>query len=449
MKKLRAFASITAILRTNRKNKYGEYTVCIRITKDRKVSLLSTPYSSPKKYWDNKIQRPNGKHYDVDELDKYLDDTISEFKKIMKELSATEDYYSAKQVVDIYSARNQPSVKTSAQPEITFKEFYEKLLNRMEKKGQYKTRETYIASVAWLNKFKKLEDILFTDLTLTFFEELLAFMISKKEEEEKPPFKPSTLFGYFKNYLAIMSKAVAENIITPSCTNYKGFKLSQFKVAVNLIAIPASQMVDIMTLKLQPNTSIWNSRNYIVFSFLSSGINLVDMAKLKKENLRDSRIEYIRSKTGERCVFKLNPKTEEILKFYEGYTHADYLFPILLKDYSKKQLHNRVKTVSRIVNKDLKEIARQCRIESNLTFYVGRHTCATELKYSGIPDSAIGEGFGHGSSKSIKNYLKRLPDKNIDLLSDILYQKIMTPKCGADSAKKTVRKLKRPLVKAK
>lgn len=449
MKKLRAFASITAILRTNRKNKYGEYPVCIRITKNRKVCLLSTPYSSPKKCWDNKIQRPNGKHYDFDELDKYLDGTISEFKKIMKELSDTVDYYSAKQVVDIYSVRNQPSVKTSTQPQITFKEFYEKLLNRMESKGHYKTKETYVTAVAWLNKFRKIEDVNFKDVTFTFLEDLLAFMVKTKESENQISFKPNTLFGYFKNYLAIMNKAVAERIITASCSNYKEFKLSQFKIAVNPIAIPIEQMNEIIALKLEPFTSIWNSRNYFVFSFLGSGINLVDIAKLKKENLRDGRIEYSRSKTEECCKFKLNVKTQEILKYYVGQTYGDFLFPILLKDYTKKQHHGRIKTISRKVNQDLKEIARVCGIETNLTFYVGRHTCATELKYLGFNDSAIGEGFGHVSERSIKSYLRRLPDQRIDSLNDVLYKKVLAQKRIVDSRRKSVRKLKRPPVKSK
>ena len=65
-------------------------------------------------------------------------------------------------------------------------------------------------------------------------------------------------------------------------------------------------------------------------------------------------------------------------------------------------------------NKGLKDLAKLCGIEKNLTSYVSRHSFATKAMLQEVPLNAISTMLGHSSLKTTEVYLKSLPTNVLD-----------------------------------
>ena len=104
------------------------------------------------------------------------------------------------------------------------------------------------------------------------------------------------------------------------------------------------------------------------------------MAYLTKENWIDDRIVYEQHKTGKYINFKLQPFAIEILNRYKD-SNNDYLFPIFNKDrhITAKQQYQRMKKVTYLINKNLKQISKELNIPIDLTTYAARHTHSSYL----------------------------------------------------------------------
>jgi site-specific recombinase XerD len=114
------------------------------------------------------------------------------------------------------------------------------------------------------------------------------------------------------------------------------------------------------------------------------GINFIDIANLKWENIKNERLEYTRLKTKEDFSVALMLPAIKFLDYYKKLAFDEnntYIFPILSNTYKTPQsIRNRLVKMLRIVNQDLKTIGENAKISEKLTTYVARHSFATNLK---------------------------------------------------------------------
>ena len=68
-------------------------------------------------------------------------------------------------------------------------------------------------------------------------------------------------------------------------------------------------------------------------SFYLRGISFVDLAHLRKSDLKDGYLHYTRSKTGQRLTIRWEDEMQELLEKYQAQTaSSSYLFPFLVDD---------------------------------------------------------------------------------------------------------------------
>jgi len=442
MKKPRKFASIGAMLRKNRVNKLGEHPICIRVTKNGEVCIIATEYSALKGDWDKRNNMPKNHHPDYEKVFSTLEERLKTIRVRMDELVNSNPDCSTKEIIDYYKKYKEPitvndkPVATGENSEsmktcMTVKEYYDILMARMKSKGKHSTAGTYQPAFNWMNRKTPLDELKLYDITLSLLEDLWAFMVKEKEKEKlegkRGVFEEATLFGYFKNYMALMNSAIAEGHISPLDSNFHLFKLHEnFKPKVNPRPIPIISIKKIMDLDLVPYSRIWNSRNYFLFSFFANGINFKDLALLTRQDISSQRVLWQRNKTKVDCKAKLNPKVEEILKHYEGRCFQNYLFPILTKDYTSEQLFHRLNGIRGKTNKDLKVMQKLAGIEVEISFYTGRHSFVSALQDLNVPDNEIASFIGQSDGKALRNYLSKLSDKKSDAISDMVYSEMNT-----------------------
>lgn len=146
-------------------------------------------------------------------------------------------------------------------------------------------------------------------------------------------------------------------------------------------AISKEDIKRIMSLDLRTVTTYHSpylslGRDLFLFSYLSCGINLTDMARLRYSDVFEGRLSYHRQKTGRLISFQLQPMALEIIEKYRKLeaTPNDYVFPIL-----DRKVHK-----------------------------------TTVLKRSGVSTAIISEPLGHSSERVTQIYLDSFENSQID-----------------------------------
>lgn len=134
-----------------------------------------------------------------------------------------------------------------------------------------------------------------------------------------------------------------------------------------------------------------------LFSYYSRGINFIDIIQLQKNALIDKNISYYKEKTGVAVKFKLNDITEKILTKYKSEPESKFLLSIIKNNNpTKTYLKNKSqKYLTIYVNKYLKHIMSNLKINKNITFYCARHSFATALKFENVSIEIIRDALGH------------------------------------------------------
>ena|SRR5665647_2021879 len=132
----------------------------------------------------------------------------------------------------------------------------------------------------------------------------------------------------------------------------------------------------------EESESIRFTKDIFIFSYLCGGINFTDIANLEPINIIENRLQYVRQKTGKEISLRLSQEASQILCSYSKLSEIrGFLFPILKKQahITAIQKQNRIRKILGKIDKDLKDIAKKCQININLTTYVARHTFARTL----------------------------------------------------------------------
>ena len=149
----------------------------------------------------------------------------------------------------------------------------------------------------------------------------------------------------------------------------------------------------------------------------------VDMANLKKSDLRGDTIRYRRRKTGQLIEIKVLPTMRRIIDHFAPQTAgSDYLFPIIT-DHNKNA-RQQYESGLRMQNERLKKIATLTGIEKRLSTHCARHSWATVARNEGLPLAVISEGLGHANQKTTEIYLASLGRSVLDHASRVVSEAI-------------------------
>jgi len=147
---------------------------------------------------------------------------------------------------------------------------------------------------------------------------------------------------------------------------------------------------------------------------------MVDIAKLKWENIENGRIVYYRSKNKRRHNVPILPPAQEILDYYKGTGERkkpeDYVFPILNDQVynTPNKIANRVQYATKYTNREIKVIAKALEMPIDITTYMARHTFATNLQKMKIDTGKIQLMLGHRSETTTQGYLDGIKNEDLD-----------------------------------
>jgi site-specific recombinase XerD len=296
--------------------------------------------------------------------------------------------------------------KVDTQNEIqSFFTFMDGIIADLNKANRFGTARSYGCLKGVLKSYCNEKDLKFQDVTYQFLTQFETNHISKGNS-------PNGCAVYMRTIRAIYNKAIKEGFVEKELYPFGSYKIKT--IPTEKRALEWDLLKKIIELKIPSDHECHNARNYFVASYMMYGMNFTDMAFLKVTDIKDGRILYRRKKTSKLYDIKLTKSLEKILRHYmKGKNELGYIFPIIHREDDAMQYKD-IQWAQKRYNTKLKLLAKQCKIDKNLTSYVSRHSFATQAMLQEIPLNAISTMLGHSSLKTTEVYLKSLPSNILD-----------------------------------
>ena len=159
------------------------------------------------------------------------------------------------------------------------------------------------------------------------------------------------------------------------------------------------------------------AQELFILMFLLRGLPFVDLAYLRKSDLRGNVISYRRRKTGRPLSVTLTTEAMFLLQKYMNWEEqSPYLFPILHSDEGSPKAYREYQLALRNFNYQLELLGKALGLKDRLSSYTARHTWATLARDYGAPISVISAGLGHTSEEMTRVYLK---DFDVSMLNQV------------------------------
>lgn len=158
---------------------------------------------------------------------------------------------------------------------------------------------------------------------------------------------------------------------------------------------------------------------YFLLMFMFRGMPFIDLAHLRKCDIRGRYIIYRRHKTGKQLTLEIPQAALRLIREYrDGNSDNAYLFPILNPDiHSSLEQYQRYRDALRRFNHTLKLIMKRLLPGIKISSYTARHTWATIAYHLGQPIGLISQSLGHSSVRVTETYFKPFENARIDKLN--------------------------------
>lgn len=290
--------------------------------------------------------------------------------------------------------------------EQTYKTVFVFLHEQATKKEQMKrlgTARTYGNAYRRFKAFREDVDLTFDELTPDMIASYEAWLIDRR-------LKQNSIRCYLRTLNTLLCKAVAEGLLS-NRNLFSHVRLSYVKTTKR--AISEKELKVIANLELPEHSTMALARDIFMFSFYMRVMPFVDIAYLRKTDLKNGMWTYCRRKTNQCLMVEWEKAQQKILDRYAHQTeNGPYLFPIINKEDGTEYLqYQRMQTN---INRALKKIGEMAELKMPLTTYVARHTWASVARDMNIPISIISEGMGHNSIKTTQVYLNSIDISRIN-----------------------------------
>ena len=278
--------------------------------------------------------------------------------------------------------------------------FMHSVIAQLKQLGKVRTSETYTATLKSFMAFREEQDVPLDGITSNL-------MLMYEAHLKARDVRMNTISFYMRNLRAVYNRAV-EKGLTPQNNPFRHVYTGVDKTVKRAIPIKSIKALKELDLSLKPSLDF--ACDMFMFSFYTRGMSFIDMAYLKKSDLKNGILTYRRRKTGQELTIKWEKCMEEIVAKYPK-NETDFLLPIITKQGNERKQYD---NALHLVNYHLKDLSEMLQLQRPLTMYVARHSWASAAKAKNVPLSVISEGMGHDSEATTQIYLASLETSVVD-----------------------------------
>ncbi len=382
-----------------------EGTVYYRITHKQTIRQITTPYRIFREEWDAQKSEValacGGREQFLRTVREHTARDTERLRTIIGRLETAGCAFTADDIVDRFLA---PAHEGS------FVRFMEELVARLQHLGKIRTSETYAAAAESFMRFRGGRDLLLNEIDSDLMVEYQTYLRQRG-------LAMNTVSFYNRILRAAYNRAVEKGLAEqrhPFRHVYTGVDKTVKR------AIPLQTIRRIKNLDLSARPSLEFARDMFLFSFYTRGMSFIDMAHLRKQDLRNGILSYRRRKTGQQLFIKWEQCMQEIAGKHAAKGSDRLLAIIRTPDNALRQYRNAL----RLVNNKLKTISAMAGLQTNLTMYVSRHSWASIARSKHVPVSVISEGMGHDSETTTQIYLASLDNSLIDRANSMILKNL-------------------------
>jgi integrase/recombinase XerD len=410
-------ATAQLYLDTRRAKADGTFPIKIRINNIKKVWLLKTIYSESESDF-KKILKGGGNNEDIKSKHEILTALVSKAKTIINEITPFD-----------YNTFQTRFFKRGDRLDLILllKEKAENL-TLLESYGNAKLYEQAgKLFLAYLTNIRK-DSINLNEVTPKFLKAFEVWAMSLKNKKNLNKYSSTSLSMYLIRVRAIFNDAISEQIVPSNiypfhtAKNNKGYKIP--KACGNKRALSIVEIKSIFDY-VPATDSEAMAKDFFLFSYLASGINAIDIFKLKWTDINAKTFTFIRKKTANKTggrneiTIPLNGYLLDIIKRQGSKKIGnDYVFNIFKSDATEKQKLEATRSKISVINVNLKKIAIKIGITPDISTYYARHSFSQSLLNSEAPLALISQQLGHTSLKTTESYLGKFStEKTNDYLN--------------------------------
>lgn len=335
-----------------------------------------------------------------------LEGIVERLKEIIARLSASQAYVSADIIVQGYR-------------ELGFSKSYFSILEgrirELEKNIQERTAINYKSALKVFQKFRNDKDIVPDEINGILIKEFEQYLKSRGNSL-------NTVSFYMRILQAAYNYAVEKKWVTQDLSPFKGVFTGEEKTVKRAVDMEVVMKLKDLNLSRRPVLDL--AKDIFMFSLYTRGMTFIDIAHLKKENLKGDILDYKRHKTKQRIQIGLPGCAMEIIRKYALLMdETDFLFPVLYHPGRKK--YCAYSSALRSYNDRLKVISQVMGLDKTLTSYVSRHTWATLAKTLGISIYIISDAMGHTSEETTRIYLDSINNNVLDQANNMVVSAIL------------------------
>lgn len=384
-----------------------EGTIYYQVIHDRKPRQISTQYRIFRSEWnDQRSMVTSGSSsarltyiLSVKERIKY---DLERIGRVIQHLEKTRLDYTVEDIVEEYERKVSENSLFS---------YMEGIIAKLKYNGKIRTSEAYRSALNSFKKYRDGEDLMLEFLSRDIMESYEAWLRNQGKAL-------NTVSFYTRILRAVYNRAVEEDLTenrSPFRKVYTGIE----KTVKRALPLQMIKRIKCMDLSFRP--ALEYARDMFILSFMLRGMSFIDMAYLKKSDLKNGHVVYRRRKTAQLLSIEWTADMQAIVDRYPE-NKTEFLLPIIRNPEAVAIYAYR--NVGYGINRHLREIAETLQIPIPLTMYVARHSWASAAKSKGIPVSVISEGMGHDSELTTQIYLASLDTTVVDRANSVLLQEL-------------------------
>jgi len=392
-----------------RTKKDGTNPIVFRITVNGKTRDISTGLSCYEKFWDFKKSAVKDKSEELLILGKRIKDTEL---KLMEQIRTYENdcpFTSDVQAVKDYLCNKKPN-------EFTVKEFWLEEVKRLHRANKH--------SNALLHEsiLKRLEKL--TSFNIPFQSINYAWLNELETSLKEAGLNTNSVSVNLRTLRSVYNKAVNQDIVDNSQYPFRRFKIKHGRSAPRTLTIEEMRKF----FRFEPtNEKLKLAHDFGKLIFCLRGVNFTDLAIMTKDNVKNGRLVFHRSKTHKLYSIKILPIVEEFIDSHKSNVQNLLLNILSDTEYSdKRNLPKHISQRVKVLNKWLRMIGTTLNIDEPLSTYVYRYSHANICRELGYSMDIIGQSLGHTPIMTVTSgYLNDFDMSIIDRMNEHVVNAVM------------------------
>lgn len=295
----------------------GTHPLMVRVCKDGKKKYQSLGISLHPAHWDFKKNEPNELCPNRDEIRLLIQQKLYDLQKtILSKRIEGKDFTAS-------SLFNPKGGSLSLHNNVG--ECFNYYVRILKEQGRLRYAGMYEVSINSFIKYAGSLDIPFSDVDVVWLKKYETWML-------KQGLAINTIGTRIRHLRAVFNMAIEHHVIDKECYPFHAYKVSKLSQSPPKRAMSKADIQRVIDYKGKTDIES-RAIALFTFSYFTAGINFIDIAMLKHDNIIDGKLCYMRAKTKKQIIIPLQEKSKEII--FRSFGETPHI-PRLLRPRGKR-----------------------------------------------------------------------------------------------------------------